>query len=72
MFAIRNLVTEAYWGSDSWSDDPDLVSRFDSLEEAETAAQSISEDGFVVIVQMELQIVETDLLGLVETQEVIP
>ena len=69
MFALRNLTTGAYWGSDGWSEDVDSVLRFDSLEEAREAAQSISEDGFVVVVQIELEIIEMDVLDVIETRE---
>ena len=69
MFALRNLTTGAYWGSDGWSEDPDQISRFESLEEAQDAARSIHESGFVVVVQIELEIIEMDVFDVIETRE---
>jgi hypothetical protein len=69
VFALRNLATGEYWGSGAWTEDPDLISRFESPEEAQTAARSINEDGYAEIVEVELEIIAMDWLGLVETHE---
>jgi hypothetical protein len=68
-FAIRKLGAGEYMTPDSWTEDADLITWFETLDEARKAAQSIDEDGYVEIVRIEIQIVEAELFDVREIFE---
>jgi hypothetical protein len=68
-FAIRKLGAGECMSTDSWIEDVDLITRFETLDEAQKAQQSIDEDGYVEIVRIEIQIVEAELFDVMEIFE---